>query len=131
VASSLLEAQQFCDSYSRDIMDESDENFSPHFELVYTMGSQQAIEFAPERWIIIQQILRLLSKYAEEVKESHQLCIDIQHSSDGMFLRVRLLQDDATDMLLRLIARHVVKYGLIGLSTRAFSAEDEHVALED
>jgi hypothetical protein len=92
-------------------VDESDENFSPHFELVYTMGSQQAIEFAPERQIIIQQILGLLSKYAEEVKQSHQLFIDIQHSSDGTFPRVRLLQDDATDMLLRLIARHVVKYG--------------------
>jgi hypothetical protein len=69
------------------------------------MGSQQAIGFA--------------------------ISIDIQHSSDGTFPRVRLLQDDATDMLLRPIARHVVKYCLIELSTRAFSAEDKHVALED
>jgi hypothetical protein len=130
-ASSLLETQQFLESHSRDIIDESDENFSPHFELVYTMGSQQAIGFAPERWIIIQQILGLLSKYAGEVRERHQLSIDIQHTSDGTFPRVRLLRDDATNMLLRFVARHVVKYGLIGLSTRTLSAEDEQVALED
>lgn len=35
---SLLRTQDFFDSKSRDIVDESDENFSVKFELVYTMG---------------------------------------------------------------------------------------------
>jgi len=35
---SLLRTQQFFDDRSRDIVDESDENFSVKFELVYTMG---------------------------------------------------------------------------------------------
>jgi len=35
---SLLRTQHFFDKKSRDIVDESDENFSVKFELVYTMG---------------------------------------------------------------------------------------------
>ncbi|KAB2100064.1 hypothetical protein AG0111_0g11729 [Alternaria gaisen] len=37
VARSLLRTQRFFDTHSRDIVDESDENFSVKFELVYTM----------------------------------------------------------------------------------------------
>jgi hypothetical protein len=38
VGRSLLRTQHFFDTHSRDIVDESDENFSVKFELVYTMG---------------------------------------------------------------------------------------------
>jgi hypothetical protein len=38
VGKSLLRTQNFFDTHSRDIVDESDENFSVKFELVYTMG---------------------------------------------------------------------------------------------
>jgi len=129
-ASSLLRTQQLFEKHARDIVDESDENFSPHFELVYTMGSQQAIDFAPQRWILIQQVLGLLSKYALQVKERMPLAMDYHHGGDGMFPRVRLLRNDATDELLSLIAKHIVEYGLTGLSTRAFSGPEEKTALE-
>jgi len=36
----LLETQKYFDQFSRDIVDESDENFSVKFELIYTMGMQ-------------------------------------------------------------------------------------------
>jgi hypothetical protein len=38
IGRSLLRTQHFFDNKSRDIVDESDENFSVKFELVYTMG---------------------------------------------------------------------------------------------
>jgi hypothetical protein len=38
IGRSLLRTQRFFDNKSRDIVDESDENFSVKFELVYTMG---------------------------------------------------------------------------------------------
>ncbi|KAF2031984.1 hypothetical protein EK21DRAFT_99304 [Setomelanomma holmii] len=110
-ASSLLKTQQFFDALSRDIVDESDENFSPHFELVYTMGSQQAIDFAPQRWMIIAQILRLVSKYATEVKEQNDMSVAIEthEAGNGKFPRVRILRPDATDALLSKIADHDVR----------------------
>lgn len=38
LAGKLLEVQDFFDAHSRDVIDESDENFSVKFELVYTIG---------------------------------------------------------------------------------------------
>jgi hypothetical protein len=43
-AQSLLDTQMFLDQMARDIVDESDENFSIKFKLIYTMGSQRLIE---------------------------------------------------------------------------------------
>jgi hypothetical protein len=39
VSKSLLSTQYFFNTHSRDIVNESDENFSVKFELVYTMGT--------------------------------------------------------------------------------------------
>ncbi|KAJ3939013.1 uncharacterized protein N0V96_011127 [Colletotrichum fioriniae] len=49
VSQSLIRSQQFLDEFSRNIVDESDENFNVKFELVYTMGSQQPVEHSPNR----------------------------------------------------------------------------------
>lgn len=45
----LLQTQYMFDKYSRDIVDESDENFSVKFELIYPLGVQGPVDFAPSR----------------------------------------------------------------------------------
>ena len=47
----MMRCQDFMYAWARDIVDESDENFSVKFELVYTMGVQRPIEASPQRWI--------------------------------------------------------------------------------
>jgi hypothetical protein len=116
-AQSLLKAQEFFDRVSRDIVDESDENFSVKFELIYTIGSQRSIEFAPERWLIIQAVVGLIPRFAKQVKKELPEAIEIQRDDGGRFPRVRLLRNDATVRLLSLLAKHVVEYGIVGLPT--------------
>lgn len=53
VGKTLMATQDYFDEYSRDIVDESDENFSVRFELIYTMGTQQFIELSPDRWFLM------------------------------------------------------------------------------
>ena len=52
---------------SRDILDESDEILSVRLELIYTIGLQRAIDFSPDRWLIIQTILECLVQTARLV----------------------------------------------------------------
>ncbi|KAF1841017.1 uncharacterized protein K460DRAFT_347564 [Cucurbitaria berberidis CBS 394.84] len=118
-ARSMLSTQEFFDAMSRDIVDESDENYSVKFELVYTMGSQQSIDFAPERWLIIQEVLGLVPRFATQVKNSLPQAVDIQDNGDGKFPRIRLLRSDAADLLLDLLARHVVEWGISGLPSHS------------
>ncbi|ROW09287.1 hypothetical protein VPNG_05843 [Cytospora leucostoma] len=78
IGRSLLQTQHLFDTKSRDIVDESDENFSVKFELIYTMGQQGPIEFAPERWMVIQTVLPIggdlrtdMASEAEEVEKGN------------------------------------------------------------
>lgn len=48
-AKKMMETRQFFETSSRDVVDESDENFSVKFELIYTLGQQQPIEHSPDR----------------------------------------------------------------------------------
>ena len=129
IARSLLSTQQFFDHVSRDIVDESDENYSVKFELIYTMGAQQTIEFAPERWLIIQEILDLIPRFAVQVKEKLPDMIDIQENIAGKFPRIRLLHIDAADQLLDLLAKHIVEWGISALPSRSQSPETQAAIL--
>jgi hypothetical protein len=123
IGKSLLQTQQFFDTSSRDIVDESDENFSVKFELVYTMGSQKHIELSPERWVIIQALLGLLARFAAEVKTELPDSIEYDVRSKEQYPRVRTLRDDGDEKLLDLIARHICEFGLPGLPIVHLSEE--------
>ncbi|KAF1915062.1 hypothetical protein BDU57DRAFT_539445 [Ampelomyces quisqualis] len=122
-AQPLLETQEFFDRTCRDLVDESDENFSVKFELIYTMGTQQSIELAPHRWLMIQAVVDLIPRFARQVKNELPEAIEIQRDDAGRFPRVRILRTDAAHRLLSLVARHVVEYGIVGLPTSSQSPE--------
>ncbi|TIC93966.1 hypothetical protein CH35J_009644 [Colletotrichum higginsianum] len=115
VSQSLVRAKDFLGRVSRDIVDESDENFSVKFELVYTMGTQRPVEFSPDRWVCIQQVLEVVRKFLPEVQKAHADSIEVSAQHDGCFPRTRILQESARDLLLGLVARHLSKAGSKGL----------------
>jgi hypothetical protein len=114
VGSSLLDMQSFFDSSSRDIVDESDENFSVKFELIYTMGLQRSIELSPERWTCIQQVLELVRRFAPGVKNELPLSLDLNERWPGGFPRTRILRPDAGQRLFRRVAEHICEVGIDG-----------------
>ncbi|KAE8440778.1 hypothetical protein EG329_006578 [Mollisiaceae sp. DMI_Dod_QoI] len=110
----LLNTQDFFDTSSRDIVDESDENFNVKFELIYTMGMQQPIEFSPDRWVCIQHVLRLVMSLAPSVKQRFPKSIDVNERQPGSFPRTRILRSDAEQDILYRIAEHICETGIIG-----------------
>ncbi|WQF85211.1 hypothetical protein CDEST_10225 [Colletotrichum destructivum] len=115
VSQSLVRAKDFLGRVSRDIVDESDENFSVKFELVYTMGTQRPVEFSPDRWVCIHQVLEVVRKFLPEVQRTHPDSIEVSAHHNGCFPRTRILQEIARDLLLSLVARHLSKAGSKGL----------------
>jgi hypothetical protein len=49
LARSMLATQEYFNSLTCDIINEVDENLSVKFKLIYTIGSQESINYAPER----------------------------------------------------------------------------------
>lgn len=114
VAGCLRETRQFLDSCSRDVVDESDENFSVKFELVYTLGEQRSIEESTDRWIITQEVLTLMYQVSAEVKVEIPRSLEINHQH-ARLPRVRILRCDAERLILQRIADHICETGLTGL----------------
>ncbi|OIW23551.1 hypothetical protein CONLIGDRAFT_693443 [Coniochaeta ligniaria NRRL 30616] len=112
VSKSLLNTQNFFNMHSRDIVDESDENFSVRFELVYTMGTQRLIDFSPGRWYLVQTLLRLIRNIIPTIQQELPSSVEHEHGPAGTFSRTRLLRYDAQERLCRRLAEMVCESGL-------------------
>ncbi|CAF3523333.1 unnamed protein product [Fusarium graminearum] len=102
------------DHSSRGIVDESDENFSVKFELIYTLGQQWSIEDSPSRWAVIQEVLRLVARIAGEAKPEFSKLLELNPQKEGQYPIVRFLQVDAAKAVLDRIASHICKTGMQG-----------------
>ncbi|KAL4861979.1 hypothetical protein BDV12DRAFT_207643 [Aspergillus spectabilis] len=111
----LMRTLELFRTSSRDVVDESDENFSVKFELIYTMGSQRALELSPQRWTLTQQLLDLLRRYAPAIKSKFPESIEIHEQRPGAFPRIRLLHHNAALELSKMIADHICNNGIDSL----------------
>ncbi|KAL7958018.1 hypothetical protein V8C34DRAFT_324717 [Trichoderma compactum] len=111
----LLNVQHYFNTHSRFIVDESDDIFSVKFELIYTMGSQVAIDLSPNRWIIVQRVLSMVMQAVHLLRDKLPQSIEISDSKRGKFPRIRILRQDAEDMLLSLLAEEICTVGVPGL----------------
>lgn len=126
---SLLRTQQFFDTHSRDIVDESDENFSVKFELVYTMGAQKPTELSPERWNLAHNVLSLVPQYAKQVKALRPSSIQVDDRWEGRYPLIRILRSDAEDKLLDLVATRICKTGSRVLAITRLSESEQDAIL--
>ncbi|KAK1819432.1 hypothetical protein LTR12_006133 [Friedmanniomyces endolithicus] len=112
----LLRIQDFFDETSCDIVDESDENFSVKFELVYTIGTKRPVDMSPERWLRIHEVLEMVRKYSQAVSHTGILpgSLELTHCLPGRFPRTRTLITDAQDWLFGAIALHICNTGISG-----------------
>ncbi|KAM0336155.1 hypothetical protein ACHAPQ_004430 [Fusarium lateritium] len=102
------------DHTSRDIVDESDENFSVKFELMYTMGQQCSIEGSPGRWIVIQEVMEVVAKLAGEAKHELSKSLEFDAKSNGRYPGIRFLEAAAGEVVLSRVATQICKTGISG-----------------
>ncbi|KAI9148869.1 hypothetical protein HJFPF1_10912 [Paramyrothecium foliicola] len=114
LARALWNLQEFFVNSSRDIVDESDENFSTKFELVYTMGEQRAIEHGPDRWIVIQEVLALIVEQSRTAKKHIPRGIELDEQQRSSFPYIRFLNNEARQMVLFQTAAHLCHRGMHG-----------------
>lgn len=110
----LLAWFEYCFSdMARDVVDESDDNFSPRYELVYTVDEQQSIEFSPDRWLTIQSLLGLVAKFSDQVKSELPKAIVVDKRGH-CFPHIRILEHEAWLRLKALIVNHILDNGFPG-----------------
>ncbi|KAH7400360.1 hypothetical protein BKA64DRAFT_574675 [Cadophora sp. MPI-SDFR-AT-0126] len=112
---SLIQTQMWLDTNSRDVIDESDEILSVKYELIYTLGMQQATEFSPDRWTIVQGVLDVLGRCAHQVLPLFPDGLELITTQAGAFPRVRIIRKEASDALLKAVAQQVCENGIPGV----------------
>ncbi|KAF5023030.1 hypothetical protein F66182_4914 [Fusarium sp. NRRL 66182] len=113
----MMNTRNFFDQSSRDIVDESDENFSVKFELIYTLGNQRSIENSPGRWVIIQQVLALVAKMAREAKARSEFSdsLEFYDCHGERHPKIRFLQVETGEAILGRVANSICSTGMSGL----------------
>ncbi|KAJ6436610.1 putative 115 kDa protein in type-1 retrotransposable element R1DM [Purpureocillium lavendulum] len=105
LAQNLWHLHKMLNLGARDIVDESDENFSTKFELIYTIGDQRTVEHGPERWVMIQRVLGIILKYSRQAKAEFAQGVEFDEESRNSFPLTRFLSIEAGDgVLLRSIS---------------------------
>jgi hypothetical protein len=115
----ILSTYREFEDVSRDIVDESDENFSVKFELIYTIGSQQPIDMSPERWAMIQELMDILSEIAKELASGSggqrvKGLLFEENEASGRYPTIRVLEESAGKYLVDDIAKRICRTGLRG-----------------
>ncbi|KAI1087952.1 hypothetical protein F5B19DRAFT_33837 [Rostrohypoxylon terebratum] len=124
IGRALAQLQVDSDSNTRDIVDESDENFSVKFELVYTMGKQRPTEFSPDRWKCIHQVLDIVRTVVSKAHSELPQSVELRFNAFGCFPWTRILTTDVADLILRRIATRI---GEIGLEGFPITRQPEHI----
>ncbi|MBE3047384.1 DUF3638 domain-containing protein, partial [Candidatus Bathyarchaeota archaeon] len=114
-ANMLNQNRHFLHRAARDIVDESNENFSVKFELVYTIGLQQPVDHSPQRWKTIQEVLDLVRDIVPEVQQEFPDAIEVQDTlSPGSFPRTRVLKPEAMQRVLDKLVKRICDTGMAG-----------------
>ncbi|CZR47791.1 uncharacterized protein FPRO_13458 [Fusarium proliferatum ET1] len=114
VAEAMSQTRNLFDRSSRDIVDESDENFSIKFELIYTVGKQRPIEHSPDRWVIIQGVMGLIAKFGPEIKSKYPHFIEFDARHVGRYPRLRILRPDAEAEIFNRVTEMICETGMAG-----------------
>ncbi|OTB10950.1 hypothetical protein K445DRAFT_236605 [Daldinia sp. EC12] len=124
IGRSLVQSQEYLNTNARDIVDESDENFSVKFELIYTMGTQRPTEYSPERWVCIHQVLDVVKEVVLKNCTELSGAIEVYSLHPGCFPRTRILQRDAANLILSQVTERICKTGLNGFP---ITRQREHI----
>ena len=109
----LLKSAKWLSSYSRDILDESDEILRVKYQVIYTMGLQEAIYDHPNRWLTNQSILSRVRKHIPAITRRFPDDITVEESKEGFPPRLRSIGTSAISALVNAIVKDALDGKLI------------------
>ncbi|KAL9051900.1 MAG: hypothetical protein Q9162_005738 [Coniocarpon cinnabarinum] len=103
-ARKMIAFQNFLNSVSRDILDESDFTLSARTQLIYPSGAQKAVDGHPDRWQTVEKVLHMAQNMFWNVQKQDRKSLEIDSRSGECFPNVYFLQRKAEDRLVQSLA---------------------------
>lgn len=129
LGSHLVKTQQWIDRNTRDLLDESDEILNVKFELVYTIGLQNSVDFSPHRWAVAMRVLGILQEClktrCDELQKQYPDGFQVHRSDAREIPHLQILQSQAGEVLLEMVIHQILNKGLPGFPVWTFEPEEK------
>jgi hypothetical protein len=99
-ARKMIEFQNWLDSKSRDVLDESDFSLAVKTQLIYPSGQLMPVDGHPNRWVVAQALLSLVHDHLAEICQLFPRGIEVITRRSG-FPTVHILQAGVEEHLQR------------------------------
>ncbi|KAM0493507.1 hypothetical protein ACHAP8_009137 [Fusarium lateritium] len=107
-AKRMTDFQQWLETNSRDILDESDFTLSTKTQLIYPSGIPMAVDGHPQRWLVLQELLSLVEGHIPYLQSTFGSGIDIMRRHQGYPI-MHILRSEVEDNLTLLLIEDVCR----------------------
>ncbi|KAH8896015.1 hypothetical protein GQ53DRAFT_854400 [Thozetella sp. PMI_491] len=128
-AGPMVKMQRWLSRVCRDILDESDYTLATRTQLIYPSGSQMAVDGHPHRWLVVEQLLRLVDAELTSLAGAFSLSVEIVRRPGGGYPLIYFLRPDIEEELMRRLTAAICG-GLSGLLPVELDNADR-VAIKD
>jgi hypothetical protein len=126
----LLDAQNWLNQHSRDVLDESDEILSVRYQLIYTVGTAKPLRGQPDRWETLQEVFSLLRESLARLASDFPEGLEAETTNADRFPRTRILSRECGHELMETIAHQIVmEEQMKSISFRSYPHDLRSVAL--
>ena len=127
-AATMMRFQEWLMKNCRDILDECDHMLAVKTQLIYPSGAQTMVDGHPDRWKIVQDVLRLVKVHLGPLRREFPRSVEVIERSRGAFPTVYLLTPEVKNALMHRLTNSVVggEGGILPMDSCSF---DERVSV--
>ena len=127
-AAPMMNFQEWLMKNCRDILDECDHMLAVKTQLIYPSGAQTVVDGHPDRWKIVQDVLKLVKIHLGPLRREFPRSVEVIERSRGAFPTVYLLTPVVKNALMHRLTNSVVG-GEGGILPMESCSLDERVSI--
>ena len=127
-AAPMINFQEWLMENCRDILDECDHMLAVKTQLIYPSGAQTVVDGHPDRWKIVQDVLKLVKIHLGPLRREFPRSVEVIERSRGAFPTVYLLTPEVKNALMYRLTNSVVG-GEGGILPMESCSLDERVSI--
>ena len=107
-AANMVRLQEWLMKNCRDILDECDHMLAVKTQLIYPSGAQTMVDGHPDRWKIVQDVLKLVKVHLGPLRREFPRSVEVIARSRGAFPTVYLLTPEVKNALMHRLTESVI-----------------------
>ncbi|KAL8832894.1 MAG: hypothetical protein Q9170_004696, partial [Blastenia crenularia] len=126
----MIKLQAWFARLARDILDECDHMLAVKTQLIYPSGSQSAVDGHPNRWKLVQTLLKLAKTHFNRLRREYPRSLEVIDRVPGAFPTVYFLDQGVKDVFLRRLTDSVLRGDGGLLPVQEWSKEEQSFAAD-